>query len=111
VRHFASAEAQRDLDLVALVEKPLHGAHFHVVVVIVDHRTELDLLDFDDVLSLAGLCRLLLRLEFEFAVIQDLADGRDRIRRDLDEIEPCCLGHAQGGLDFDDAFVVAGAVD
>src|SRR3989442_1096196 len=45
MRHLASAEAQGHLDLVALLEEALHGLHLDVVVMIVDRRTELDLLD------------------------------------------------------------------
>jgi hypothetical protein len=44
--------------------------------VVVDHRPELDLLDLDDLLFLAGLGLLFLLLEPVFAVIQDLADRR-----------------------------------
>ena len=63
VGHFAAAEAQRHLDLVAFLEEPLHRAHLHVVVVLVDPGTDLDLLDLDDLLLLARLGRFLLFLE------------------------------------------------
>jgi hypothetical protein len=76
VRHLAPAEAQGHLDLIAVLEEPLHGSHFHVVVVIVDHWAELDLLHLDDLLLLASLSRLLLRLVFVFAVVEDLANRR-----------------------------------
>src|SRR5262249_51571218 len=54
VGHLAAAEAQRHLDLVAFLEEALHRAHLHVVIVVVDHRPELDLLDLDHLLLLAG---------------------------------------------------------
>src|ERR1700752_4695259 len=57
MRHFAAAEAQGDLDLVAFLEEALHGAHFDLVVMVIDHRPELDLLDLDDLLLFAGFCR------------------------------------------------------
>jgi hypothetical protein len=60
--------------------------------VIVDHRPELDLLDLDDLLFLAGFSRLLLGLELVLAVIQDFGDRGDRIGGDLNEIKPGCLG-------------------
>jgi hypothetical protein len=44
--------------------------------VIVDGGAHLDLFDLDDLLMLARLGRLLLRLVFVFAVVEDLADGR-----------------------------------
>src|SRR5258708_3626745 len=111
VRHLAPAEAQRDLDLVALFEKALHRAHLHVVIVVVDHRPELDLLDLDDLLFLAGFRRFFLRLVFVFAVIENFADGRGRIGGDLDEIKPGLLGPVQSDLDFSRPVIVAGLVD
>src|SRR5581483_5928785 len=75
MRHFPPAEAKGYFHLVAFLEEALHGTHLNLVVVIVDHRPELDLLDLDDFLLFAGFSRLLLRLVFVFAVIQDLADG------------------------------------
>src|SRR3984885_12200051 len=111
MRHFAAAEPQCHLDLVAFLEKPLHRAHFHVVIVIVDHRTEFYLLDLDDLLFLARLGRFLLRLIFIFAEIENLTDRRDRIRRDLNQIEPGLLRHGQSCLYFGDALVGAVFVD
>jgi hypothetical protein len=60
--------------------------------VVVDHRAEFDFLDLDDLLFLAGLGLLLLLLEPVFAVIQDLADRRDRVGRNLDQIETGLCG-------------------
>jgi hypothetical protein len=111
VRHFTAAEPQGDLDLVAFLEKPLHRAHFHVVIVIVDHRPQLDFLDLDDFLLLARFGGFLLRLIFIFAEIENLANRRDRIRRDLHQIEPGLLRHGDGGADFSDALVGAVFVD
>src|ERR1700704_2208718 len=64
--HFAAAIAQGDLDLVAFLEETLHGAHLHFVIVVVDHRPELDLLDLDHLLLLAGFGCFLLGLVFVF---------------------------------------------
>ena len=65
-----------DLDLVAFLEEAFDGAHFHVVVVIVDAGPHLDLFDLDDLLSLARLGGLLLLLVFVFAVVEDLGHRR-----------------------------------
>ena len=111
VRHLAAAEAQGDLDLVAFLEEALHRAHLHVVVVVVDHRPELDLLDLDHFLFFAGFGRLLLRLVLVLPVIEKLADGRGRIRGDLDQIEPGLLGLGQSDLDVGRAVIVAGLID
>ena len=64
MRHLAAAEAQRHLDLVAFLEEALHRAHFHIVVVIVDHGPIFQLLDLHDLLLLARLGGFLLFLIF-----------------------------------------------
>src|SRR5258708_2515443 len=111
MRHFTPAEAQRDFHLVALFEKAVHGAHLHVVIVVVDHRPELDLLDLDHLLFLAGFRRLLLGLVFVFAVIENFADGGGRIGGDLDEIKPGLLRSVQSNLDLNGPMIMAGLVD
>ena len=78
---------------------------------VVDHRPEFYLLDLDHLLFLAGFGRLLLRLIFVFAVIQQLADRRDRIGGDLDQIKPGLLGPGQGDLNIGRPMIVAGLVD
>jgi hypothetical protein len=79
--------------------------------VIVDHRAELDLLDLDDLLFLAGFGGLFLRLELVLAVIQDFGDRRHRIGGDLDQIKPGRLGKPDSGFGQDNAFVVTGGID
>src|SRR5262245_12518570 len=111
VRHLAATEAQGNLDLVALFEEALHGAHLHVVVVVIDHRPELDLLDLDHLLLLARLGRLLLLLIFVFAVIEQLADGRGCVRGNLDEIEAGGLSTGQSLCELNGAAVSTVLVD
>src|SRR5262245_42288855 len=111
VRHLAPAESQGHFHLIAIFKKALHRAHLHVVIVVVDHRPKLDLLDLDYLLLLAGFCRLFLRLVFVFAVIENLADGRGRIRGNLDEVKSGLLGLVQGDLDLNGAKVVAAVID
>src|SRR5262245_44837522 len=50
VRELTTAEAHRDLHLVAFVDEALHAAHLDVVIVIVDARAQLDLFDLDHLL-------------------------------------------------------------
>ncbi len=76
---------------------------FDVVVVVVDAGTELDLLDLDDLLLLAGLGGLLLLVEVELAVIEDLADRRIGVRGDLDEIESGVFGQLERVREGDNA--------
>lgn len=54
---------------------------------LLDVGAKLDLLDVDRLLLLARFALLFLRFVFQFAVIEDLADGRLDISGDLDEIE------------------------
>jgi hypothetical protein len=56
--------------------------------VVINVRANLDFLDLDDLLLLAGLVGLLLLLVLELAVVCDLADRRNGVRADLEQIEP-----------------------
>ena len=87
MRHLAAAEAHDDLHLVAVADEFEHGAHLDVVIMIVDAGTQLDLLDLDDLLLLAGSAEALLLLVFVLAEIEDLADGGIGLGGDLDQIE------------------------
>jgi hypothetical protein len=87
VRKFAAAEPQRDLHLVAFADELVDRPHLHVIVMIVDVRTHLDLLDLLRLLALAGEVGLFLRLVPELADVEELADRRIGVGRDLDQIE------------------------
>nr|CAI0340403.1 hypothetical protein SHINE37_44271 [Rhizobiaceae bacterium] len=111
VGHFAAAELQRHLDLVALFEEAVHRLHLHVIVMRVDVRAHLDFLDLDDLLLLARFGRLLLVGVFQLAQVKDLADGRFGVRRNLHEIEAGFFGHAERLIGRDDTVVVAVGID
>src|SRR5262245_5176244 len=83
----AAPEHDRDLDLRPLVQEPLDVAHLGLVVVLADFRSELDLLDVDLNLVLAGLLCLLLLLVAVLPVVPDLRHGRVVLRRHLDVIQ------------------------
>src|SRR6478672_6538697 len=83
----AAPEHDRDLDLRALVQEALDVAFFRFVVVNPDLGSELDLLDVDLRLVLAGELRLLLQLVPVLPVVHDSGDRRISLGRDLDEIE------------------------
>jgi hypothetical protein len=87
VLHLAATEAQRDLHLVTFFEEAMNGLHLHFVIVVVDVRTNLDLLEFDALGLFARLGLLLLLLEPELAVVEDFADRRIGIGRHLDKVE------------------------
>ena len=59
VRHFAAAEAQRDLDFHLLAEEVDGMAQFNPEIVRIDRRAELDFLDLVGVLVLFGFLFLL----------------------------------------------------
>src|SRR5262249_40271565 len=107
-------EHDRDLYLRALVAESLDVALLGVVVVDADLRPELDLLDLDLALVLAGLLRLLLLLVLVLAVVHDLGDGRVGLGGDLDEIEVLAVGvltRVVSGLDSELAAVVVDQPD
>src|SRR6478672_13332267 len=83
----AAPEHDRDLDLRALVQEALDVASFGLVVVNPDLGSELDLLDVDLRLVLAGQLGLLLQLVSVLAVVHDSADRRISLGRDLDQVE------------------------
>ncbi len=88
MRHLAAAEAQSDFHFVALLEKPADSFHLDAVIMIVDSRTQLDFLDFDNLLLFPGFGGFFLLQEAEFAIIEDLADRGIGRRDDFDKIKP-----------------------
>src|SRR5690242_2556385 len=95
VRHLATAEAQRDLGLVAFGQKPRQVAQLDLVIAFVGSRPELHFLDLD-LLQLELRLVLLLRLPvLELAVIHDPAHRGLRHRGDFDEVELGGFGLAE----------------
>src|SRR5262249_24313148 len=93
VCHFTAAKPQSDFDLVAVLKEALHRAHFHLIIVVVDHRSELDLLNLNDFLFFTSFRCLFLRLVLVLAVIQDFADWRRRVGGDFYQVETRHLRH------------------
>jgi hypothetical protein len=79
--------------------------------VVVDVRAHLDLFDLDDLLALARLVGPLLRLVLELADVEDLADRRVRVGRDLDEVEPGRVGAGERVADRNDPDIFAILID
>ena len=103
----ATAEHDRDLHLVAGLEEPLDVALLGAVVVRVDLRPELDLLDHGVDLVLAGLTGLQSRFVLELAEVHELADRRAGRGGHLDQVEVSLLGQPQRVLDAHDADLLA----
>src|SRR5580704_10970478 len=74
--HFASAEKNCSLDLVALVQEAQHVILLGLVVVVVHIDAELDFLDRDRLLMLLSLAFFFLLLVEKFPVVHDAAHGR-----------------------------------
>src|SRR5579883_937848 len=111
MRHFAAAETQSHLDLVAFLEKAAHGLHLDLVIVVVDAGTQLDFLDLDDFLALARFGGFLLLEEAEFAEIENFTDRRTGVGHDLDQVEPRFLRELQSVCNGHDAAIVTFGVD
>src|SRR5439155_17368953 len=103
----ASAEHDRHLDLVALLQEPHHVTLLGLVVVRVDLRPELHLLDDGLLLVTPGLARLDVALVLELAKVHELAHRRAGHRRDLDQIQIHVAGQLQSALQGHDAYLLA----
>src|SRR5437762_308239 len=111
VRHFAAAEEDRGLHLVAVFKKALDVLFLELVVVLVDFRPELDFLDLDDLLVPPRLAGPLLLLVLILAEIHDPADWRGRRRGDFHEVEPLLPGDGKRLRRRHDAELLSGVVD
>jgi len=104
----ASAEHDRHLDLVALPEEPLDMAPLGAVVMRVDLRPDLDLLDDRLRLVLARFPGLERRLILELAEVHELRDRRPSGRRDLHEVQVRLLRQTERISDGDDPDLLSG---
>src|SRR4029077_7556311 len=84
------------LDLVAVRKEALDVLLLEVVVVLIDLRPELDLLDLNHALLLLGLARPLLLLVLILAEVHDSAHRGHGSRRDLDQVEPLLTRDGHG---------------
>ena len=94
--HLAAAEAQRRLDLVAVVQKADGLVLLGLVVVLVHCDGELDFLDDDDLLLFARRPLALVFFVEEFAVILNAANRWDGVGRNLHQIQTALAGDLEG---------------
>jgi len=94
--HFAAAEEDGGLNLVALFEEAEYVVLFELVVVLVHVDAELYFLDRDYLLVLLCRALLLFFLVQVLAVILDAADGRIRCGRDLYQVVSTLAGDLEG---------------
>src|SRR5262249_30078463 len=93
VRHLASAEENRGLDLVAVSQEALDVLLLELIIVLVHLGTELNLLDLDDLLVLLGLSGALLFLVLVASEVHDAANRRRRRGRNFDQVKSLLLGN------------------
>src|SRR6478735_1226075 len=106
-RLLATAEHDRHLDLVTGLEEPLDVATLGAVVVRVDLRTELDLLDDGVDLVLARFPCLHGGFVLEIAEVHELGERRLGHGGHLDEVEVRLLSQTERVLDAHDADLLA----
>ena len=87
VRGLATSEPDQQPDLMTFLDEAPGRTGADVDVVVIGARAQSKLLELDGVLVLFGLPLLLGRLVLEAAVVEELADGRHRVGRDLDQVE------------------------
>jgi hypothetical protein len=95
MRHLAAAEAQTRLHLVAVVQKTDGLVLLGLVVVLVHSDRELDFLDGDDLLLLAGGSLALFLLVEVAAVVLDAANGGDGVGTDFNQVKTAFAGDLQ----------------
>ena len=111
VGHLAAPEHDGHLDPVPLREEPHHVALLEVVVVHLDLRPHLDLLDLDDPLVLLRLLGLLRLAVLELAEVQNAADGGHGGGGDLHQVEIAVPRGLDGVVEAQDTELVALVVD
>ena len=107
MRHLAAAEADRDLDTVAVGNEFLGVFELGVKIAHVDTGGHAHFLDLDDMLVLSGFLLTLALLEFVLAVVHQLAHGGRCLRRDLHQIKALLLCGTQRLLAGHDAQLLA----
>ena len=98
VGHFTAAEAERDLDLVALLKELRDLFGFNLIIVRVDVRAELDLFQFLGLLLLLSSRFFLLRFVTHLAIVDDLTDRDLLVWRDFNEVHTGFAGSVQGSF-------------
>src|SRR6202048_4146901 len=103
VRHLATAEPDGCLDLVACLQPLTRMLHAIAIIVLVRAGAEFNFLYGDDHLFLFSLVRLFLGQVLVLAIINNLANRRLGVRRDLDQIHASRARGANGVTRVHDA--------
>jgi hypothetical protein len=111
VGHLAALKAERSLHFVAVLQETNRLVLAGHIVVVVDGDGELDFLNSDDLLALAGGAVALFLFVKELAVILNAADRRNRRGRDFYQIEPALASDLQSFKRGEDAELLTLFVD
>jgi hypothetical protein len=111
VSHLAPLKPKRGLHLVAVLQEADRLVAAGLVVVVVDGNRELDFLDGDGLLALAGRALALLFLVEKLAVVLNAANRRHRGRRDFNQVETALAGNFERFKWGKDAELLALLVD
>ena len=111
VGQLAAAEADRDLDPVAVLEELDRAADLRVEVADADLRLEADFLEGHRALLALGLLLALGQLVLVLPEVEETGDRRSGHRCDLDEVEAPLLRHLEGLRRGHDAQLVSLFVD
>jgi len=96
------AEEDRHLNLLALAQEAQRAVRLDLVVVRIDRRPVLDLLQIDRRRLPPRLLVLLVAFELDLAPVQNANNGRIRVRTYFNEIEPCRVSARLGLIQGDD---------
>src|SRR5437879_3782406 len=107
----STAEHDRDLDLLTLLQERPHAAELRLEVVVGDLRPKLHLLELDDVLAAALVLLPLDRLELVATVVEQPAHGRAGLRCHLDQIDAFFSCDPLSRVEAQDAQLVVLIVD
>ena len=107
----ASPEEDADLHFVSCGEELLGLARPYLEIVLAGARGDADVLQFLRLLEQPLFLLLLLLLVAELVELDGPRDGRRRVRRDLDEVEPLLPGDAERVVALQDTEVLALLVD
>ncbi len=111
MRHFPAPEAQGNFYLITTAQKLVHRPHLYIIIVMIDVRAHLDFLNLDDFLFPAGFVSLFLRLEFELAIVEYLADRGFSLGGYLHQVETDTFGTVQRIVEADNPNVLSGLIN
>ena len=91
VGHFTAAEADADLDPVAILQELLCVLDLGIEVIGINTGAHADFLDLHNLLVLLGFLLTLLLIEAELGIVHDFTDGGNCVGGDLHQVQTLFL--------------------